>query len=357
MDVDDEPFLPSIPASPVQLASFGSAGGYDDFFTGSPSTAPAHKTTFGRPQSSSPESSPSSKRSSFGSTRSSGGGGGNLFDRAFSAGPSSGPLFGGPRAATLASRSRLGPYKRPPLAHFQTSNNMDDANTSPVQSSAYPILTNTSLANGAAPPLPTDATLFSGATFPRALPPMRRAYSVSTEQVHVELRVDSSPSASNSSQFEDSPSQPSVGVQQEYAQRHHSRVVRLADGTPAFRPAREGEAAECAMKSPMKESPSSMFGGFGSNEKDGKILPCHSAKEDGLMRIKASTVSSFLFHRFSSFSQSTRPDSFSSLLLPSARRSHQRKVRLGSLQVPHHRLPIRIRVRRRSHRGSRQRPD
>ncbi|KAL7410653.1 hypothetical protein BDY24DRAFT_171031 [Mrakia frigida] len=300
MDVDDDepPFLPSIPASPVQLAAFD--GNYDDFFTGSPSTAPAHKTTFGRPQSSSPESSPSSKRSSFGSHRSSGGGG-NLFERAFSAGPASGPLFGGPRAATLASRSRLGPYKRPALTHFQTSNNMDDANTSPSQSSAYPILTNTSLANGAAPPPPTDGTLFAGATFPRALPPMRRAYSVSTEQVHVELRVDSSPSASNSSQFEDSPSQLSVGVQQEYAQRHHSRVVRLADGTAAFRPAREGETAECAMKSPMKESsPSSMFGGFGSNEKDGKILPCHSAKEDGLMRIKCSTLDDLINGKYAS---------------------------------------------------------
>lgn len=296
MDVDDDendsPFLPSIPASPV--ASFG-AGGYDDFFTGSPSTAPAHKTSFGlgRPQSSSPESSPSSKRSSggaLGSVRSTGGG--NLFERAFSAGPASGGLFGGARAATVANR-RMGPYKRPTLAHFQTSNTMDVTDSpSASQTSAFPIMSaqNPSLANGLAPPHPrtvaSESSAFSGATFPRTLPPIRRAYSVSTEVVHDDANA-SSPDCS----FEEaSPSQPTLKAQEEYAQRHRSRVVRLADGSPAFRPAREGELADGGMKSPSEGSPFH-FGGFGSNEKDGKILPCHTSPEDGLMRIDCSTVS------------------------------------------------------------------
>jgi M-phase inducer tyrosine phosphatase len=45
----------------------------------------------------------------------------------------------------------------------------------------------------------------------------------------------------------------------------------------------------------LKESPSAKFmaaglPGFGDNEAHGKILPCHRATEDGLMRIKSQTV-------------------------------------------------------------------
>lgn len=38
-------------------------------------------------------------------------------------------------------------------------------------------------------------------------------------------------------------------------------------------------------------TPNSTLPGHGANEQDGKILPCHRVKEDGLMRITAATVS------------------------------------------------------------------
>ena len=51
------------------------------------------------------------------------------------------------------------------------------------------------------------------------------------------------------------------------------------------------------MKSPSEGSPFH-FGGFGSNEKDGKVLPCHTSPEDGLMRIDCSTLENLISGKF-----------------------------------------------------------
>jgi hypothetical protein len=42
---------------------------------------------------------------------------------------------------------------------------------------------------------------------------------------------------------------------------------------------------------PSPEQSQSFTSGFGCKEAEGKILPCHSVKEDGLMRITSDTVS------------------------------------------------------------------
>ena len=60
---------------------------------------------------------------------------------------------------------------------------------------------------------------------------------------------------------------------------------------------RSSYAAPTTVVSPSgkckKQSPYGSRGlpGFGDNEMDGKILPCHKVKEDGLVRITSETVS------------------------------------------------------------------
>lgn len=75
-----------------------------------------------------------------------------------------------------------------------------------------------------------------------------------------------------------------------YKQRQQTRTIRRRDGTEDFRPL---TAVDNMAKANLEVSPRSMpqWGGFGDNEASGKILPCHRVREDGLMRIKSSTVS------------------------------------------------------------------
>lgn len=53
-----------------------------------------------------------------------------------------------------------------------------------------------------------------------------------------------------------------------------------------------GECIASPSRKGKKGSPYNGLPGFGDNEMDGKILPCHKVKEDGLVRITADTVSS-----------------------------------------------------------------
>ena len=111
---------------------------------------------------------------------------------------------------------------------------------------------------------------------------MRRAYSVcdqnnnSLQESESEGDIDNSPSVAG-----------------EYARRNGSRVVARVDGSPGFKPMRSsiaitGEESGASGKSPY--GPGGMPG-FGDHELEGKILPCHKVKEDGLVRITADTVS------------------------------------------------------------------
>lgn len=119
---------------------------------------------------------------------------------------------------------------------------------------------------------------------------MRRAYSVCDQpQLGEQSEEDS--------EFDGSPS---VGAAQaEYARRHGKRVEPRVDGSPNFKPMRSSLAVPTqgcgASPSNAKSQKSGSFTkglpGFGDNEMDGKILPCHKVKEDGLVRVTPQTVS------------------------------------------------------------------
>ena len=116
---------------------------------------------------------------------------------------------------------------------------------------------------------------------------MRRAYSVCDQPAMPETDEDES-------ENEYSPS--TSGLHAEYARRHGTKYVPRIDGSPGFKPMRSsiavsGEGMEG--KKPSSYGPGGLPG-FGTNEMDGKILPCHKVKEDGLMRISADTVSHYL---------------------------------------------------------------
>lgn len=184
---------------------------------------------------------------------------------------------------------------------------IDDA---PPQQSAYPIMSSASPSASASP-------LVSTTMFPRSQMSMRRAYSVSTDAAHFVAGIAGSPiprhhetrrSADESCGESPCRESPAAVAQRDYARRHNARLVRLADGSPAFRPAHEGGGddggdEDMMMRSPERKVPAPMLGcvgspstymplgGFGDSEAAGKILPCKSVKDDGLMRISAATVS------------------------------------------------------------------
>jgi M-phase inducer tyrosine phosphatase len=87
----------------------------------------------------------------------------------------------------------------------------------------------------------------------------------------------------------------------EYSRRHNPRMADHIDGSPGFRPTMSAGIVPQCQASPAgnkgkKTSPYGPGGlpGFGDNEMDGKILPCHKVKEDGLVRITPDTVSLYL---------------------------------------------------------------
>jgi M-phase inducer tyrosine phosphatase len=114
---------------------------------------------------------------------------------------------------------------------------------------------------------------------------MRRAQSVCDQPAKMDMSM-----SEEESEFEASPSV-------EYARRNGSRVVPRVDGSPGFKPMRSSLAITSEVSaSPSKGKKTSPYGsgglpGFGDNEMDGKILPCHKVKEDGLVRVAPSTVS------------------------------------------------------------------
>ncbi len=117
------------------------------------------------------------------------------------------------------------------------------------------------------------------------LPPPRRAFSAILPQLGLGAR---SPGESSVEHGDDS--SPALA----YAKRQQIRTIRRRDGTDDFRSLK----GATAMVARDKESPRARMilewgtglGGFGDNEAQGKILPCHRVREDGLMRITCKTV-------------------------------------------------------------------
>ncbi|WWD16520.1 hypothetical protein CI109_100947 [Kwoniella shandongensis] len=264
-------------------ASFSGSPGLGSFFCDSPAApsqaAPAKRRSLITGSPASPSSgSPSAKRTSLGlgMTR-------PPLDKTAS---SSAMLFGGARANTLASR-RAPQFKRPTLGPLSAGPSNDQAQRTASAISAFPILYG-----------PPKTTLGQSGTFPRgAVAPMRRAFSVCDQNKAHETEEDES-------EYEASPSM--AGTHAEYARRYGPRVTPRVDGSPGGKAVRasiavsgEGAASPAGNKG-KKPSPYGPGGlpGFGDNEMDGKILPCHKVKEDGLVRITPNTLDDLLAGKY-----------------------------------------------------------
>ena len=255
-------------------ASFSGSPGLGSFFCESPAPPavlpPAKRRSLVTGSPASP-SSPSAKRASYGPRG---------MDKANS---SSAMLFAATNGRTTNLASRRSNYKRPTLMNVPSPSERPSdtlAQRSASAASAYPIL------YGATKPLVPPK-------FPTRSPahaPMRRAYSV-CDQPQMGMSTPGE-TEDDESEFENSPS---VTIHAEYARRHGQKFVPRVDGSPGFKPMRSSYAAPTAA-SPSGKCKQSPYGpgglpGFGDNEMDGKILPCHKVKEDGLVRISPSTVS------------------------------------------------------------------
>lgn len=145
-----------------------------------------------------------------------------------------------------------------------------------------------------------------------AQPPVRRAFSAAYPRGVNPLATAEDADASSSMDNDSlDASSPAVA----YAKRQQVKTIRRCDGTDDFRSMtgatamlKRDEEMRVSRKSdtedPMRErdTPRSKYlsaggaraaglGGFGDNEANGKILPCHRVKSDGLMRITWDTVS------------------------------------------------------------------
>ncbi|KAL1411333.1 m-phase inducer phosphatase [Vanrija albida] len=254
MDVDS-------PRRVNQSPSMDGSPGLGSFFCESPAAPsavpPSKRRTLVASSPASPSSSPSTRRSRP--------------DKVVSSGAL---LFGvGSRANTVASRRSVPYTKRPSLTPVAPA---DGSRATTSTTSAYPILYG--------PP--------RGFGLPRVGPQtMRRAISVTDQHTP-------GPDGSESeSEFEASPSVNPTAA--EYQRRHGSRpVLPRIDGSPGFKTAKSSSSST-APPPPLK-SPYGPGGlpGFGDNEVDGKVLPCHKVKEDGLVRITPQTMTDLLAGKY-----------------------------------------------------------
>lgn len=142
-------------------------------------------------------------------------------------------------------------------------------------------------------------------------PPVRRAVSAAYPAgIHLMGTVDDTDASESMDSVADI-SSPAAA----YAKRKEVKTIRRCDGTDDFRSItgatamlkRDNELRAASRKSdehvPMeRDTPRSKYlsaagarapglGGFGDSEANGKILPCHRVKTDGLMRVSWDTVS------------------------------------------------------------------
>lgn len=196
---------------------------------------------------------------------------GRAFEKSFScggAGPSS--FYGNRVSSNLASRRRE-PYNKRPL--LIATNTAHEIPTHTGTASALPVMDGKS---------GQPAAIFSLARVARTggQPPMRRAHSICHEGEGGEAGRDhdvDSPSSNAGSNNGRVVSHIETGTSGLQAIQHlGGRLTPDNFGS--------GEATR---------SPYAQAGllGFGANEAEGKVLPCHSVKEDGLVRVKRETVS------------------------------------------------------------------
>ncbi|KAF7796724.1 hypothetical protein EIP86_007907 [Pleurotus ostreatoroseus] len=143
-----------------------------------------------------------------------------------------------------------------------------------------------------------------------AAPPVRRAFSAAyPSNMNLADQTQDSVNTSNSIDSDAPDASPALA----YAKRQQVKTIRRCDGTDDFRSVTgatamlkrdndmrrgrksdEGVVAERNTPRSKYLSAGAGLGSFGDNEAHGKILPCHRVKEDGLMRITASTVNKLL---------------------------------------------------------------
>lgn len=186
-------------------------------------------------------------------------------ERAISVNAASGGLFGSSVRSGMSANRRTQPYKRPQLAPFTAADGAGCKISSTA--SALPMLEhNSELQNGllTAGNIPSEAL-----RRPNGLS-MRRAYSVCDQGNNAES-FDGETSASNASS---------------------GRVLSTIEtsSSSAIHPLIH-VGGRLAMESSSDKPHSPFAMNFGENEMDGKILPCHKVKEDGLVRISHETVS------------------------------------------------------------------
>ncbi|KAF8917100.1 hypothetical protein CPB85DRAFT_1374416 [Mucidula mucida] len=110
-------------------------------------------------------------------------------------------------------------------------------------------------------------------------PPQRRAFSATLAAQFSEDSSFEEPDGSSPAQA--------------YAQRQHARTLRRRDGTENFFPT-TGATVMLSHESPSRRIVGTGLPGFGDNERVGKILPCRSVPEDGLMRITPQTLNALM---------------------------------------------------------------
>jgi len=200
-----------------------------------------------------------------------GGNPGRAFEKSFSCGVAGmGSLYGNRVSSNLASRRRE-PYNKRPL--LIATNTAHEIPTHTATASALPVMDGKS---------GQPAAIFSLARVARTggQPPMRRAHSVCHEGEGGETGRDHEGSS------------PSLG-----SGSNNGRVVsHIETGTSGLQAIQHlgGRLTPDSFGSvDASRSPYAQAGllGFGANEMEGKVLPCHSVKEDGLVRVKRETVS------------------------------------------------------------------
>lgn len=195
-------------------------------------------------------------------------------------------LFGG---RVVQSSRKMQPYKRPTLMTLASI----DGIPRPAVTAALPKMESSTAS--------ASQATFKVPVLPRpGMGGMRRAYSVCTQTQGVMDSTD------GDTDVEDSPSTSKNGG-------HGPRVVSHVETGPGtgFQSIKHlggritpdtSVSDALALAKGKQGSPYVQAGflGFGENELDGKILPCHKVKEDGLVRITPETVCYFLFGSYES---------------------------------------------------------
>jgi M-phase inducer tyrosine phosphatase len=196
---------------------------------------------------------------------------GRAFEKSFSCGGvGSSSLYGSRAPTNLASRRRE-PYNKRPL--LIATNTAHEIPTHTATASALPVMDGKS---------GQPASIFSLARVARTggQPPMRRAHSVCHESEGGEAGRDHGttlPAAAETL---------ATGRVVSHIETGTSGLQAIHHLGGRLTPDKFGSAEST-------RSPYAQAGllGFGANEMEGKVLPCHNVKEDGLVRVTRETVS------------------------------------------------------------------